>query len=171
MSELFFHIDSSQLGSLFESESLGVALHPPKGWTVMGSDSREKLRRQLMAEQNDSEPLAINPVAIFMDTASGALLSVNHLEVMSTDSSAFMSYTQTLENAFPGQSVKKADFSKDGMPFIQYLIQGNKQIAFKLITTTGNKSNLQFDYIIPVHAYVDQIKAIESSIGSIRKTH
>jgi hypothetical protein len=168
--ELIFHVDSSLVGPMVAPEETGILVHPPKGWTVLDSLTREQLIQNIHPKQAEPQPLRITPLEVYMDSLSQSVFAISRLEFTSSDTAGIRQYQETIENTFSKHSLRKGSFTKKGLYFTQYLIQNNKQVAFKLFTKPGNNRYIQFDYIIPANQYVNQIKAIESSIGSIRQT-
>jgi hypothetical protein len=72
---------------------------------------------------------------------------------------------------FPGKDspkVKKAVYMKDGIKITQFLIQKNNIVNFRLLFNNGDGKLLQFDYLAGIRDYSLEVKAIESSIGSIK---
>jgi hypothetical protein len=77
-------------------------------------------------------------------------------------------YEKLLQNKFSAATIKKGEFTKDNLKFVQFLIQKENLITFKLLFQNSQNELIQFDYIVPKENYVSEVKSIESSIGSIK---
>jgi hypothetical protein len=82
------------------------------------------------------------------------------------DSTSVDKYKDLIQKNF--SPTKVGDFLKDNILFTQYLIQDENRINFKLLFFNPKDQLIQFDYILQKDSYVLELKAIESSIGSIK---
>lgn len=166
--ELIFEIDSTLVGPEIKLEEYNLSVSPPAGWDVLDSNLQDSLKAVVLSRLSGSEGFLIDPLEIIWEPKTSSILSISRIE-LENDSVQIKDYYNAVEKSFKDQSIKKGYFRSRGLPFTQYLIQGNSQVAFKLITQATEKGHVQFDYVIPLNHYMDQLKAIESSIGSIHK--
>ena len=73
----------------------------------------------------------------------------------------------SLKEQFPKADVNHSSFSKSGLLINQILFISEKHVIIKLICAGDVLAAFEVVYIIPRVAYINQLRAIESSIGSI----
>jgi hypothetical protein len=76
-------------------------------------------------------------------------------------------YGGTLARQF-GDSLRQAQFMKDDLYMAQFLAQPEGLVNFKLVFEAPADGLLQFDYVVPRRVYPQEVRSVESSIGSIR---
>jgi hypothetical protein len=167
-SELIFEIDSTLVGPEIKLEEFNLAVSPPAGWTALDLNLQDSLKAVVLSRLSGGEGFLIDPLEIIWEPKTSSILSISRIELRE-DSVQIKDYYSVMEQTFTDQSLNKGYFKSRELPFTQYLIQGNSQVAFKLITHTDENAYIQFDYVIPLNHYMDRLKAIESSIGSIHK--
>jgi hypothetical protein len=109
---------------------------------------------------------------IFNDEKSMSLLSGSRI-VLKEDASKtgdfknrYHDFVRRLQES---AHIQEDEFLKDGIPVTQYLIQDESKVVFKFIMKNVGDNWIQFDYIVLRELYSDEVKAIESSVGSIRR--
>ena len=166
---LVFNIDSSRIAPVEKIDSSGITFHPPLNWKEVDSDMSEKLMKSVNPLNEKSVKFIYKPIKIFLEQSSFSILSVGTvLPSVDTDTSAnnLKNYESIVSENFAESILKEGSFYKNGAEVYQYLIQKSNLISFKLIFEFGNVI-YQFDYSCPQKNYEEQIKSIESSIGTI----
>ena len=59
--------------------------------------------------------------------------------------------------------------SHNGLDFHQFIFTKDDYITIKLITEVSDQMIIMIDYIVPSKNYEEELRAIESSIGTIKK--
>ena len=72
-----------------------------------------------------------------------------------------------LEKQFPSAKISTATFLKDKILVHQIMLLSPEYVILKLVCELDKLKAIEVVYILPKHAYADQLRAIESSIGSI----
>ncbi len=163
-----FDVDPSRLGAAVEAADYGIRFQAPAGWEPLAASAIDSIGRAvaLLGEVFD-----LRPRYVFLDPSSGSLLSVATISL--PDSLPFdeqiAHYGVLLAEQFPSDTLRQGQYLKDGIHIAQFLVHPPGRVTFKLLFESPSGTLLQFDYLVPEAQYPGQIKAIESSIGSIQR--
>jgi len=163
--ELTFEVDSTKLELTVYNQDLGIQFNAPKEWTPIPRSLFEEFSKQISSNFLEGDGFKVSPVSIFLNQQNKCLLYISHLQNLE-DSTTVKKYKDLIQTTF--SPTKVGDFLKDDIIFTQYLIQDDAQINFKLLFFNSKNQLIQFDYILPNDSYLSELKAIESSIGSIK---
>ena len=167
--ELSFAIDSTILGTSIKDVNFSLIYSVPKLW--LNSDYPVDLKTfDSTGYEKKNLNLSLHPLNVFMDSNSKSFLAVSELKSEFYNLNLKMienEVTDLFKEKFDSLSFKKIIFVKDGIEFLQVLLMLKNAVNFKLIFPTKNNKFLQFDYFISRETYINEIKAVESSIGSI----
>lgn len=165
---MHFNVVPEKLGVPVVAEDLGIRFQPPAGWEPLSSAAFDSVSHVL---DRSDEALRLHPRHIFLDPRNGSLCSVT--TVAFADSLGFDAmiarYGALIADRYQGDSLRQGLFYKDNIRMVQYLLQPQDRVAFKLLFETPVGGVIQFDYIVPKLFYAGEVKAIESSIGSIQR--
>ena len=169
--EMIFQVDSTLIADCRVLDDIGLSFHPPEGWALLTGDAMEAVREQTR-EDDPSVPFSVVPEIIFNDESSMSILSVSRI-VMKDDipgskefKNRYHDFIQRLEKS---AHIQEDTFLMNGIPVTQYLIQDEFKVVFKFLLKNIGDNWVQFDYIVLRDTYSDEVKAIESSVGSIRR--
>ncbi|MGD9900837.1 MAG: hypothetical protein AB7T22_17055 [Calditrichaceae bacterium] len=168
--ELYFNIDKSLLEDAVKPDGYHISLNPPKNWLPVNEELFDALVKETTKLTDPGMNIEYKPITIFFDEQYGNLLSVIHVKTMSDSVSgkAFeQKYIAMLDHNLPSAEPQKGSFTKNDTRFTQYLIQDDKRVAFKLIFLDLSGQVIQLDYNVDANRYIHELKAIESSIGSV----
>jgi len=163
-SEMIFEVDSTRLESALYVPELGIRFSSPKGWLPISEALFKEFRQKNPTVPGDSVFLC-KPVSIFFNNDSKSLLYISEIKTPN-DSGSPGNYQSLIQKSL--EPKKTGNFTKDNIYFTQFLIQDPVRINFKLVFSNANNQLIQFDYVVPTEFYVSELKAIESSIGSIK---
>lgn len=167
--ELKFNVDEAKLGSEITNESLGVKFNPPLSWNAIDSTLIAKMKGQLKTQTVRNDSIKVTLKDVFMKQENRSLLSISKLSFNNSITSPKEFYDEKVTNKFSRASLfKRGEFLKDDIKFIQYLVQNGGNVNFKLLFNNEDNETIQFDYILNKKNYSNQLRAIESSIGSIK---
>jgi len=155
-----FRVDSAQLSDAIRIADYEMQYCPPAGW-----QSHETDVFQERIDGTDSSQFN-NIVGVYKDTASTAFLIVSILPTTIDSFSRPQADSTALFGNEPWQDVRRGQFEHQGLAFTQYLLQSSGWVSFRLFVGQA-KPNVRFDYIVSRNIYQDEMKKIESSIGSI----
>jgi hypothetical protein len=168
--EMEFFVNSELLGTSVRDSLLNVTFNPPLQWEPLRDDLFAEATRQLLSEQSDSDTISVTPEYIFLDDKQGSSLIVSTVQFRTgLASDNIGGYHASLKEHFGNEGVLYTVYVKDGIYFHQYLLQNHEMINFKLMTHETDNTMLQWDYVVPRYAYTIEVRAIESSIGSIKR--
>ena len=158
-----FTIDPSQVEAPVEAAALGIRFQPPAGWMPLAGAALDSINQVL-----SGEALGRQPQYVFSHPANGSVLRVATVDGASTLSEQAVRHGEVLAARHPGAPIQQDQYLKDGIHVAQFLVQSGGDVTFTLFFASSTQRLLQFDYIVPQASYPGQIKAIESSIGSIQ---
>jgi hypothetical protein len=172
--DLFFHVDSTRIDPAVLDAGMGLHFCPPKGWEPVSSGVFAEFRKTIQSEFPRDQMAAVDPLHIYLKKENQGFLAVSRFHgVMGTSGVRLFlkEYSRLLAAKFGADRVRKGGFFKDEIEFSQFLIRADNRIMFKLIFSNAENQRIQFDYIVPEAVYPIELKAIESSIGSIELIH
>ncbi len=165
IAELTFEVDSTKLELTSVDQNLGIQFNSPKGWALAPKTLFEAFSKQDSSIFLEGAGFKITPISIFLNQESKSLLYISQMREIQ-DSASVDKYKGFIQRTF--SPTKVGDFLKDNILFTQYLIQDEIRVNFKLLFFNSKNQLIQFDYIIPKDVYLSELKAIESSIGSVK---
>ena len=87
------------------------------------------------------------------------------------DETLLKTLTTAYQNRFPKATVQQAVFIKDAFRIHQLMVIATDFVRIKLICDAPETRVFEVDYHIPKDVYQTELRAIESSIGSINLIH
>jgi hypothetical protein len=163
-SDLQFTVNPELLGYVYTDTVSRFSVGIPKGWIPLTAlDSTIQLKFM-----NVEDSIALE--RIFLDSLQqgGSVLITSLAE---TDSVMFGKVYKNPDSAFNQQKIwqqiLKSTFYHNGLFIRQYLLQNNDLVTFRLVITKGLRFPVQIDYVLSRNTYMQHVKKIESSIGSI----
>lgn len=168
-----FTLDPEQLGPPVLLAAEGIRFRAPAGWKPLNAGEVDRLdgtTTDTLGAGPDS--LLLRPLHIFMDDEAGSVLSVSYLRFHKDApfSEQIKRYGTTLAKRFSQDSVRQTQFMKNDLHMAQYLLQPQGLVNFKVVFEAKHGALLQFDYVVPAVHYPEEVRAVESSIGSIVRT-
>ncbi len=167
---MHFNIDPDELSAAVEAPELGIRFQPPSGWAPLSAADVDSVRRVVGLSH---EAFELTPRYVFLDAATGSLLSVStlRLDPPASFEAQVARYGALLAAQFPADSLRQGQYLKDGIHIAQFLLAPEGRVNFKLVFASPRTDWVQFDYIASQASYPGEIRAIESSIGSIQRIH
>lgn len=168
--KLIFNVDSTRIAPAVIDDQFKITYSPPINWNLVSPGIMDKLKQTVQTNTPDSQLVTITPVAFYSTDSLSGILSVSSISFSdnSLKYSVLMDkYKNLLTSRFGEKNLKAAEYLKDELHITQYLIEKENQIIFKILFPNPDNNFIQFDYIAERKAYINMIKSIESSIGSI----
>jgi hypothetical protein len=162
-----FDVNALLLGDSVVSKQYGITFFVPKNWKPLPKDIEQQLRSRL-SDVNTGE-IRPEPLYIFVGEANKATLAVSVLRFPAQDTSITlqrMRFVQSVKSNTDSSTLRIAEFRKNTMLMTQCVIRTPERISFKVLVEAKN-ALLQFDYVLSMAVYTKEIRAVESSIGSI----
>ena len=162
-----FKVDEDRLEPMVTDTTLRIKMAAPKHWKkiddAMLTQVISKLDTQLTQE------LQIVPRWIFLNEGSQAMCVVSKLNgvEIAPDKTLLETLTTAYRNQFPEATVQQTIFVKDAFRIHQLMVIAVDFVLIKLICDAPETLVFTVDYHIPKDVYETELRAIESSIGSI----
>ena len=167
--EITFSVDLSLLSEEYICSDIGISLYPPLSWEQISPVLMTAIKEKLKASQ-DTSGVTILPLNVFMDKEKSFTCFI----------SVFISEfpaDKTLENYLNESRIKNQDlninegtFAHNGLGFHQLIFTKGDKITVKLIALNNEQKVFMVDYVVPFKYYEEELRTIESSIGTIKKT-
>ncbi len=164
---LVFKVDENRLEPMVTDTTLRIKMGAPKNWKKiddsMLAQVTNKLDSQLM------QGLQIVPRWIFLNEGSQAICVVSKLNgvEIAPDKTLLETLTTAYRNQFPNATVQQTIFMKDAFRIHQLMVIAADFVLIKLICDAPETLVFEVDYRVPRDVYQTELRAIESSIGSI----
>ncbi len=168
---LVFKVDKTRLEPAVEDTTLRIKIAAPKNWKKIDDPMLAQVINEL-----DTQPtpeLQIVPRWIFLDKSSQAMCIVSKLNgvEIAPDETLLKTLTTAYQNQFPNATVRQAVFMKDAFRIHQLMVIAADFVRIKLICDAPETLVFEVDYRVPRDVYQTELRAIESSIGSINLIH
>lgn len=169
--EADFFVDESHLNSkAFVDSTLNLSLRIPKNWISLNSDLLEIVNSVVLVDKYKNAELKggfYNP----QDTSFMIIIDLTRVDKVYL-SDLHLNYKTYLNMNNAYDDVQFQEFSCNSFGVEQYVLQNEHILNFKLICSNlrlNNKKMRSFEimYLINRSKVDDNIKAIESSIGSL----
>lgn len=164
---LVFHVDETCLEPTITDPNLKIEIAAPKGWKVIDDATLGRVVDRL--GETLTQGIQIAPRWVFMDELTQAMCVVSTLEGVSTapDGAFFRTLESAYRRQFPMGKVQRAAFRKDAFRVHQLMVVASNFVLIKLICDAPESLVFAVDYVVPIDVYQQQLRSIESSIGSL----
>lgn len=164
---LVFNVNQTLLEPAITDTTLNITMAAPKAWEKMDDALLAKVMEQVAPHLRQGLELA--PRWIFMNARSRAMCivsQVNGVEI-APDDTLLETQENAYRDAFPEAAVRRATFRKDAFRVYQLMVSASDVVLIKLICDAPETLIFEVDYVVPKAVYAAELRAIESSIGSI----
>ena len=164
---LVFNVDRTRLEPAITDTTLKIEISAPKGWKAID----DAMLTEVIDRLGDTltQGLQMNPRWVFLNENSRAMCVVSRLEGGAVPPNDTL--LKTLETAyrtqFPKATVQRTIFMKDAFRVHQLMVAASDLVLIKLICNAPENPVFEVDYVVPRDVYGTELRAIESSIGSI----
>jgi hypothetical protein len=169
---LVFKVDETRLEPMVTDATLRIKIAAPRNWKKVDDSMLAQVISKLDAQLATPE-LQMVPRWIFLNEGSQAMCVVSRLE--GVDITPDETLLKTLEtahrNQFPNATVQQTIFMKDAFRIHQLMVIATDFVRIKLICDAPETLVFEVDYRVPRDVYQTELRAIESSIGSISLIH
>jgi len=152
--EFAFSVDSARLGA--EAAVEKVSLRVPLGWTAADSSVLQSVRQAVRLDTGD---FPVEPRAVFVGAGASVLVATT----FRTKPEAAEAYRA----ARPSLDVQEEWLLLGGIHAVQLLAMDTLRVQFKFLIESEPVVGL--DYSVPRAAWEQEVRAVESSLGTIRK--
>ena len=164
---LTFNVDPTRLEPAITDTTLKLEIAAPKGCKAI----EDAMLAEVIDRLGDTltQGLQMVPRWVFLNENSRAMCVVSRLEGGAVPPNDTL--LKTLETAyrtqFPKATVQRATFMKEAFRVHQLMVVASDFVLIKLICNAPENPVFEVDYVVPKDVYKTELRAIESSIGSI----
>jgi hypothetical protein len=158
-------VDSARLGS--EAVVDGVSLRVPLGWTAADSSVLQSVRQAVRLDTGD---FPVEPRAVFVGAGPSVLVATTFRtkpEAAEGFTGWARRYVEAYRAARPSLDVQEEWLLLGGIHAVQLLAMDTLRVQFKFLIESDPVVGL--DYSVPRAAWEQEVRAVESSLGTIRK--
>lgn len=169
--EILFNVDSTLIQAAHSFNGFGFQIRPPRSWQATSPEMFEKIKEILESYVQTTDDFKINPMQFFLNPENQSILVVSNIisqGIEMTPPALKEEYITAIRTSFALYNPQENRFVKTKIPIVQYLLQKEEHIIFKLLFEDAKNQLIQLDYIVPQSIFTEEAKAIESSIGTIR---
>ncbi len=168
---LVFKVDETLLEPSVTDTTLRIKMGAPKGWKKLDASTFAQVTHTL--ELRLLPEIEMAPQWIFLNESSGATCIVSRLtDLTITPSETLLKDVMTAyQERFPKATVQQAVFMKGAFRIHQLMVVATDAVRIKLICDAPETPVFTVDYNVPKDVYRVDLRAIESSIGSINLIH
>lgn len=162
--DMIFNVDNALLSEAYIDPKIGISFNPPRFWLPV-SDSVFKVLRERTRETSNVSPLQF----FYHDTTHSACIISIVDSLQTLKSEAILARLKTSLQHLPDTNRLEATaFNTRDFHIYQVMATTPNVVYFRLIFQNPRIMMFQLDYFVPFEIYATQIKAIESSIGSVK---
>jgi len=166
---LIFEIDSLKIAEPYISAELGIMFNPPRDWQPVSRNIVDELGNSAIEVTEDS--LNISVEQIFLNLSNSSFIFLSSFPEIDRFELAYNNLRDLMTGKISSQELKIGSFEHNNLKFYQFINTSANKVALKLIAESKSGSVFMFDYIMPYSVYRDNLKAIESSIGTIKNAN
>ncbi len=166
--EIGFEVDATLLDEVYHFKGLSLSFQPPKGWTDI---TEYVVKRVDNGFEYDKESPSPTILKVFSSEDIEAICSLIDYTSIVDQHYSDDNLNTLLEDLSVGKNVlRTGTYTYHGFIFRQLTIRDEGIVNIKLLINRNDREQyFIINYHIDNKAYQDNLKAIESSIGSIKK--
>ena len=168
---LVFNVDETRLEPIVTDTTLRIKIAAPKNWKKIDDSTLAQVANKLDTQL--VQGIQMVPRWIFLNESSQAMCIVSKLNgvEIAPDETLLKNLKTAYQNQFPNATVQETVFMKDAFRIHQLMVVTADFVRIKLICDAPETLIFEVDYHIPKDVYKTELRAIESSIGSINLIH
>ena len=169
---LVFKVDETLLEPPVMDATLRIEIAAPKNWKKIDDSMLAQVVNKLDIQPTPQD-LQITPRWIFLNETSRAMCLVSRLNgvEIAPDETLLKNLKTAYRNQFPKATVQGTVFMKNAFRIHQLMVIATDFVHIKLICDAPETLVFEVDYRVPRDVYQMELRAIESSIGSINLIH
>ena len=168
---LVFNVDETLLDPVVTDTTLRIKMAAPKNWKQINDAMLAEVLNTV--ETEITQELQMVPRWIFLNEDSLAMCIVSSLNSVDLvpEETLLKDLKTAYQHQFPNATVQAAVFMKDAFRIHQLMVIAADFVRIKLICDAPETLVFEVDYRVPRDVYQSELRAIESSIGSIHLIH
>ena len=161
-SDIQFSVNTNLLSKSIYLDNSKISFRPPIGWDELSSDQINIISEVVNSTENVFD-IKLNKA---FQSLNGAMIIISSIKNTIENFGYIPSnYMQLLSEQFKVDDIMLDNFKIHQVPVKQFLINTKDVVIIKLFIS--DNVDYQLDYIVPKKVYEEELKKIESSIGSI----
>jgi hypothetical protein len=156
---LEFAVIDSLLQKPVKDKELGISFRPPKNMDTLKSDSLVKKLNGLIVEKSTRQERRY----IYSDSLFTSFFILNN--AVSVD---IKNIEEKYRKKFPQSEIRTGVFKKDSFSAHQIVLNLGKVVLVRLFFDAKKSIPFEVSFIFPSDTYSEQMKKVESVIGSIK---
>ena len=165
---LTFNVDSLLIGERYTNGDIGISFCPPKEWDQISSDLMTSIEQSLQ-EMEDSSAVDIILQNVFLNQKNSCICFLSTFQKTMPAVEIRDTYLTELYAGDIQGSVTEGSYLHNGFNIRQLIHVQDDQVTIKLICISDDEHIFLLDYIVPSQFYGQNIRSIESSIGTLIK--
>lgn len=166
-----FEVDPALLGPVVRDSTLRVSFRPPLAFVPVDSARHREMREQTRLGWREGDPLANDPVLLFEIPDTPALCKVGRF-LEPPDGGIKDEWIdrcrETMERQVAPTEVLLDVFRiGETVLAVQFLVQNPRMILFRILCQGPGPEPVMIDYLLPRDLYELEVRAVESSIGTV----
>ena len=168
---LVFKVDETRLEPAVTDTTLRIKIAAPKNWKKIDDSMLAQVANKVDSQLMPG--LQMVPRWIFLNESSRAMCVVSKLNGLdiASDETLLKTLSTAYRNQFPNATVQQTIFMKDAFRIHQLMVIAADFVLIKLVCDAPEALVFEVDYRVPKDVYQTELRAIESSIGSINLIH
>ncbi|MBT3168989.1 MAG: hypothetical protein HN952_04565 [Candidatus Cloacimonetes bacterium] len=159
---VIFNVDSLLIDEVFIDNEINVSFHPPINWTKLPKEQFQIIAEKISTLDSLEIEVILKQIFVSKEEQNVCVIS----NIVKDDVLIIAQYVDLLRNQH--EILQELDFAYNGFLFKQISINNDEKIMLKFLIYNDNKI-FMIDYLLKTNLYPNQVRAIESSIGSLSK--
>ncbi len=168
--EVTFSVDRSLLSNEYICSDVNISFYPPLGWEQISPVLMTAIKMKLKASQ-DTTGVTILPLNVFMDKEKSFTCFISIFNSEFPADETVENYLNEIRLKNIDLNITEGTFAHNGLDFHQLTFTKGDKITVKLIAINNEQKVFMIDYAVPSKYYEEELRTIESSIGTIKKTN
>ncbi len=164
---IFFEVDSLLLDEKYYDEISHISFNPPKKWKPISSEMLEMLQKKAKIVA-DTGLYEVIPIKVFENPSINSFCFFSCINELNPNTTGEEIYISEIKERYSDHTIKEGSYVYHDLDIEQLIIFDKETVIIKLLIDSGNDNLFQLDYIIPKKYYEENIRVIESSIGSLK---
>lgn len=171
--ELTFRIKEELLDSAYVDTTHNISFRPPRFFKSLSPDDLEQLvkSQENMASSAELKELKLTPIFAFADSSQKSYCFVSAIEshAYNDNESIIKIYKEKIKNKFINSNIKEGIYKIKDIIVHQLTLMDQNMVTIKLILNPEASDPIVVDYMMPLQIYRKNLRAVESSIGTIKQ--
>jgi len=165
--EVTFAVDRTLLSQEYISSETGISFNPPKNWKQVSPQLMISIKENTQT-MRDSSNIKIELIDVFMNNERSFTCWLSAINNELSDDSLIKGYIEEFKLINKDIKINQGLFSHNDVNFNQLLFSKDDLVTIKLIAENSMNKTFMIDYILPLKFYEEELRSIESSIGTIK---